>query len=149
MIRESLKMLSQYAVDNPTFPVNQRYSHLVVILAGMLSRRFQPPDIWDTHGISGYVLVNPPASSSSPYPGGFNRCISNVTQDTSPHVTSERPNARHSFGSKMPVRTVSQNFIRPYEGRFQRIMGQTNNDCRFRIFILTNSLHQQHLLVGR
>ena len=25
----------------------------------------------------------------------------------------------------------------------QRIMGQTNNDCRFQIFISTNSLHQQ------
>ena len=32
---------------------------------------------------------------------------------------------------------------------FQRIVGQTNKDCRFRIFTLTNSLHQQHLLVGR
>ena len=28
-------------------------------------------------------------------------------------------------------------------------MEQTNNDCRFRIFISTNSLTQQHLLVGR
>ena len=27
--------------------------------------------------------------------------------------------------------------------------GQTNNDCRFRIFILTNSLHQLPLLAGR
>ena len=34
MIREILKMLNQYAVDNPTLPVNQRYSHLFVILAG-------------------------------------------------------------------------------------------------------------------
>ena len=31
----------------------------------------------------------------------------------------------------------------------QRIMGPTNKDCRFWIFILKNSLHQQHLLVGR
>ena len=31
----------------------------------------------------------------------------------------------------------------------QRIVGQTNNDCRFLIFILTNSPTQQHLLVGR
>ena len=31
----------------------------------------------------------------------------------------------------------------------QRIMGQTNKDCRFRIFILTFSPHQQHLFVGR
>ena len=33
MIRKILKMLNQYAVDYPTFPVNQRYSHLVEILA--------------------------------------------------------------------------------------------------------------------
>ena len=31
----------------------------------------------------------------------------------------------------------------------QRIMGQTNNDCRFQIFISTNSPHRQRLLVGR
>ena len=31
----------------------------------------------------------------------------------------------------------------------QRIMGQTKNHCRFRIFILTNSLHQPRLLAGR
>ena len=34
MIREIVKMLNQYAVDYPTFPVNQRYSHLFAILAG-------------------------------------------------------------------------------------------------------------------
>ena len=32
--RDFKKMLNQYAVDYPTFPVNQRYSHLFVILAG-------------------------------------------------------------------------------------------------------------------
>ena len=42
---------------------------------GMLSRNDKPPDIWDTHGISGHVYVNPPASSSSPCPGGFNPWI--------------------------------------------------------------------------
>ena len=55
---------------------------------GMLSRNDKPPDIWDTHGISGNVFVNPPASSSSPYPRGFNPWISNVSQHISPHVTS-------------------------------------------------------------
>ena len=32
------------------------------------SRREGPPSIWDTHGISGNVFVNPDASSSEPYP---------------------------------------------------------------------------------
>ena len=33
MIGEILKMLNQYAVDNPTLPVNQCFSHLIQILA--------------------------------------------------------------------------------------------------------------------
>ena len=84
---------------------------------GMLSRsmrmpsRNDMPDIWDTHGISGTVFVNPTASSSSPYPGGFNPWISNVMEHTSPHVTSERQNPDTALD--MPVRTVSQKFIHP------------------------------------
>ena len=35
------------------------------------------------------------------------------------------------------------------EETLQRIKEQTNNDCRFQIFILTNSLHQPRLLAGR
>ena len=34
MIPEILRMLSEYAVDYTTFPVNRRYFHLFVILAG-------------------------------------------------------------------------------------------------------------------
>ena len=35
------------------------------------------------------------------------------------------------------------------EETLQRIMVQTNNDCRFLIFTLTSALHQQPLLAGR
>ena len=90
------KMLNQYALDNPTFPVNQRYSHLFVILAGMLKRpggmpsRYNvPPDTWDTDGISGNVFANPTASSSAPFPQESNIRISSVSEHTSPHVMSE------------------------------------------------------------
>ena len=53
---------------------------------GMPSRIEKQPDIWDTHGISGKVFVDPPASSSSPHPGGFNPWFPNVTEHISPHV---------------------------------------------------------------
>ena len=36
------------------------------------SRREGPPNIWDTHGISGNVFANPVASSSAPYPQELN-----------------------------------------------------------------------------
>ena len=40
----------------------------------------------------------------------------------------------------MRVKTVSQKFIRPQCGKIlKELWGQTNNDCRFQIFILANS----------
>ena len=63
-------MLNQYAVDNPTLPVNQRFSHffqnpggMPSRSLGMPSRKDGAPSIWDTHGISGNVFAHPTASS--------------------------------------------------------------------------------------
>ena len=122
---------------------------------GLLSRSNQPPDIWNSQGISGNVSGNPPASSSSPWTGGFNPWISNVTEDT-PVLTStvrpvtcgERQIPDTSLDSEISARTVSRKFIRPREDS-QTNMRQTNKDCISQNFTLTNSLHQQHLLVGR
>ena len=114
---------------------------------GMPSRNGRPPSIWDTHGISGNVFANPPASSSAPYPQELNPWFSIVSEHTSPRVMSE---------SQTPVQDQrrqpgppARNSVVPSYGRFQRIMGQTNNDCRSRILTLTNSPRQQHSLVGR
>ena len=54
------------------------------------SRNKGPPNIWDTHGISGNVFANPTASSSAPCPQESNSWSSNVSEHTSPHVMSER-----------------------------------------------------------
>ena len=112
----------------------------------MLSRNDKPPDIWDTHSMSGNVFANPPASSSSPYPGGFNPWISDVSEHTSPHVMSERrtqPWIRDASQDRKPA--IHSTLVRE---DFHMMMEQTNNDCRFQILILTNSPRQQHLLVG-
>ena len=89
----------------------------------MLSRKDKPPDIWDTHGISGNVFVNPPASSSSPYSGGFNPWISNVTEDTSPHVTSERQNPDTALDSRCQSGLSARNSFDPKEGRCSKDYG--------------------------
>ena len=111
-------------------------SHLTQFLAesqarsmGMPSRNDKPPSIWDTHGISGNVVANPTASSSAPYPQESNPWILNISEHTSPHVLNEN---QHQFW----IRDASQDRqpeIQSYsvEEIFQRIMGQTNNDCRF------------------
>ena len=143
---------------------------------GMPSRNERPPSNWDTHGISGNVFVNPTASSSTPYPSGqgINPWISRLSEHTSPHVMNERhtPNTtldprcqselnpwgttRRKVKDKNKIKIWDASQDRQPEIHstlvredFQRIMKQTNNDCRFRILILTNSPRQQHSLVGR
>ena len=113
-------------------------------------RREGPPSIWDTHGISGNVFADPPASSSAPYPPELHQWNSSIEEPlhSSTVEKSERPEQNQdlrcqSGPSAKEIQSPSVDEI------LQRIMGQTNNDCRFRIFTLTSSLHQQHLLAGR
>ena len=121
-------MLDQYAVDNPTLPVNQCFLPLHPDPGGMLSRSLgmpsrndRPPSVWDTHGISGNVFANPTASSSAPFPQESNPWISNVSEHTSPHVMSE---------SLTPVQDQrcqsgpsARNSVIPCEGGFQKKYG--------------------------
>ena len=68
-VRSGLSHVPSQLVSFPPHPVP---GGMLSRSFGMPSRNDKPPDIWDTHGISGNVFVNPPASSSSPYPRGFN-----------------------------------------------------------------------------
>ena len=115
---------------------------------GLPSRDDKPPDIWGTHGKMGNVFANPTASSSAPYPQESNPWISNVSEHTSPHVTSERQTPNTALDQRCQSGPSARNSFRPWRGEILQIMmGQTNKDCRFRIFILTNSLTQQICLL--
>ena len=142
---ESVRSGQSHVTSQPAFfPPFRDPGGMLSRSLGMPSRNERPPSIWDTHGMSGNVFVNPAASSSAFYPQESNPWNSNVSEHTSPHVMSESqtpvqdqrcqsgPSARKSFD--------------PNEGRFSKNYGA---DCRFRIFILTNSPTQQHSLVGR
>ena len=52
------------------------------------SRREGPPSFWDTHGISGNVFANPPASSSAPYPQELNQW--NASEEPLHMTTAEK-----------------------------------------------------------
>ena len=114
---------------------------------GVPSRREGPPSTWDTHGRSGNVFVNPDASLSAPYSQELNQWSFNVSEHTSPHVLSESQTPVQD--QRCQLGPSARNSVIPSEGDFQRIMLQTNNDCRFHILISTNSPRQQRLLVGR
>ena len=70
-----------------------------------------------------YRDPNPQASYSSPYPGGFNPWISNVTEDTSPHVTSERQNPDTALDPRCQSGPSARNSVDPNEGRFSKDYG--------------------------
>ena len=94
---------------------------------GVPSRNDRPPNIWDTHGISGNVSAKPMTSSSAPHPQESNPSISNVSEHKSPHVMSKSqtpaqdprcqsgPSARHS------VVTSEGRFSKNYGADQQRL----------------------------
>ena len=116
---------------------------------GVPSRRKGPPSIWDTHGFSGNGFANPDASSSAPNPQELNPWSSSREEPlhSSTVEKSERPerdpDLRCQSGPSAKDSVIFSG------GDSSKNYGQTNNDCRFRIFISTNSLHQPRLLAGR
>ena len=109
-----------------------------------------PPNIWDTWGISGNVFANPQASSSAPYPQELNSPWKKTIEEPihmSTAEKSERPERDQDLRCQSgPSAKDSVIFS---GGDHSKNCGQTNNDCRFRISILTSSLRQQPLLAGR
>ena len=76
-IRSGNSHVTSRLVSFPPHPIPEgmlRYSFMVP------SRREGPPSIWDTHGISGNVFVNPDASSSAPYPQELHQWNSSIEE---------------------------------------------------------------------
>ena len=88
---------------------------------GMPSRNDRPPSIWDTHGVSGNAFANPTASSSARYPQESNPWISNVSEQTSPHVMSESQTPAQD--QRCQSGPSARNSVIPSEGGFSKIYG--------------------------
>ena len=139
-------MLNQYAVELPTLPVDQCHSPPHPIPEGMLSRSIEmpsrregPPSIWDTHGLSGNVFANSVASSSATYP---QELIHGVPEQKNrfTHPQWKRVREKHKFKIRdASLDSQPKILSSSVEEALQRIMWQTNNDCRSQFFILTNS----------
>ena len=70
---ESIRSGQSHVTSQPvSVPLHPDPEGMLSRSIGMPSRREGPPNIWDTHGISGNVSANPVASSSAPYPQELN-----------------------------------------------------------------------------
>ena len=81
---ESVRSGQSHVTSQPVFfPPHPDPGGMLSRSLGMPSRNTGPPYIWDTHGISRNVFVNPTASSSAPNPQGFNPWISRAMEHIS------------------------------------------------------------------
>ena len=84
---ESVRSGNSHVTSRPvSFPPHPIPGGMLSRSIGMPSRREGPPSIWDTHGISGNVFADPPASSSAPYPQELNQWNSSTEEPL--HSTS-------------------------------------------------------------
>ena len=155
IIQEIFRMLNQFAVEIPTLPVDQCPPHpipegMISRSIGMLSRREGPPSICDTHGTLGNFFCKSRCVFFSTLSAGIESMEFRKRRAASLIYSWKRVRGKH----KIKIRDASldsQLIILSFsvEETPERIMGRTKNDCRFQIFMLTNSLHQPRLLAGR
>ena len=146
-------MLNQFAVEIPTLPVDQCHSPPHPIPEGMLCRSFGVPSRREgaaKHlGHTWYIGKRFLKIQMRHHQHLIRRnCINEIHRSKSHSI---RPQWRKVKGKhKIKIRHASLGRqSSSVEEILQRIMEQTNNDCRFRIFISTHSLHQLLLLAGR
>ena len=91
---ESVRSGNSHVTNQPmSFPKHPFHEGMLRPSFVSPRRREGPPSIWDTHGISGNVFANPPASSSAPYPQELNPWGTTVEEPLhmSTAENSERP----------------------------------------------------------
>ena len=156
MIQELFRMLNQSAVDIPTSPVNQCLSHLIQFLKGCEAV------LWESRAAEkGRHAFGTPMIYCETFlqiqVGHLQvlirrNWIHGVPEDKNCFIHQQWKRVRKKHQLKIRDASLERQpkVLSPsVEETLQRIMGQTDNDCRFQIFISTNSLHQQRLLFGR
>ena len=95
-------------------------------------RKEGPPSIWDTHGKSGNVFADPPASSSAPYPQELNQWNSSIEEPLHSSTVEKKWKARTKSRSEMPVWTVSQRFSHlQWRRLFKELWGRPTTTADF------------------
>ena len=90
---------------------------------GMPSRKNGPPSIWDTHGKSGNVFVNPDASSSLPYLEELNPWSSHKTEPIHSPQTEKNENQTPVQDQRCQSGPSAKSSVIPSEGDYSKNYG--------------------------
>ena len=147
---ESVRSGHSHVASQPvSFPPHPVPGRMLSRSTRMPSRREGPPSIWDTHGISGNVFANPAASSSAPYPQELNPWSSHMSEPIHSTPAGKNENQTPVQDQRCQSGPAAKNSVIPSEGDSSNNYGADQQRLQISIFISTNSLHQQRLLVGR
>ena len=147
LIRSGNSHVTSRPVSFPPHPIPEG---MLSCCFGVLSRREGPPSIWDTHGISGNVVANPQASSSAPYSQELNPSWKKTIEEPL-HMSTAEKSGRPERDQDLRCQSgpSAKDSVIFSGGDSKNYGADQHNDCRFRIFISTNSIHQPRLLAGR
>ena len=108
--------LSHVASQPALLPPYRDPGGMLSRLGRLLSRNDKPPDIWGQRMVYRETfLVNPHASSLSPYPQGFNPWISDVTEDITACNDCERENPDTTLDPRCQTGPPARNSFDPKE----------------------------------
>ena len=148
---ESIRSGNSHVTSQPgVFPKHPLFEGLLRPVFISQRQTEEPPNIWDTSGLSGNVFAHPQTSSSAPYPQELNSAWKKTIEEPIHMSTAEKSGRpEQSLDLRCQSGPSAKDSVIFSGGDYSKRYGQTNNDCRFRIFILTSSLRQQPLLAGR
>ena len=140
---------SQVTSQPVSFPPHRVPGGMLRRSIGMPSRKDGPPSVRDTHGTSGNVFCKSSCVFFSTLSAGVESIEFSFCGANSLINGGGRMRIKHQFKIRdaSPDRQpkIHSSLVREI---FKSIKWETNKDCKSRNFTLTNSVTQQHLLVG-
>ena len=122
---ESIRSGNSHVTSRPvSFPPHPIPEGMLSRSFGVPSRREGPPSIWDTHGISGNVFVNPDASSSAPYPPELNQWNSWIEEPLHSSTVEKSERQKQDQDLRCQSGPSARNSFDPKEGRSSNDYGK-------------------------
>ena len=131
---ESIRSRNSHVTSPPgLFPKHPPFQGMLKLPFISQRQTEEPPNIWDTSGISGNVFAHPQTSSSAPYPQELNSTWKKTIEEPIHMSTAEKKcKTRTRPRSEMPIWTVSQRFSHlQWRRLFQELWGRPTTTADF------------------